>query len=444
MTTEYLAKIEGHGKLKIDFKKGRAKLIIAESERLFEGLLLGRRMEDAPYVTSRICGVCPTAHYLAALKALENALEVRPSQLTVLLRRLMLLSQLVQSHTFHLFFLALPDYLNVENALDIVKKSPSQFHAVLNIRKTIEKILETIGGRSIHPITPVIGGFSKYPTADELKALKNEVSSVLDEAIDFAEFFTRLDYPELRLKTQYLALANFENAAACQLPSNQFIASDFRRILAEKYPLYNGLIISSEGGCFEPSDYKNQIQEKIISDSPAKKGYYRGERMLAGAIARVNLNHNQLNPLAKEILTVSKLNPVASYNIFSNIVSQAIEVAHAFEEMLFVFEEILDRTEDGQFAAEKAGFSLPQSSSKWGVGAIEAPRGTLYHAYEITSEGKIKNADIVTPTVQNFSNLEADANQLLKINSHRSQAEQQKLVEMLIRAYDPCITCSVH
>lgn len=441
MTTEYLAKIEGHGKLKIDFKKGKAKLIIAESERLFEGLLLGRRMEDAPYVTSRICGVCPTAHYLAAVKALENALEIRPSQLTILLRRLMLLAQLIQSHTLHLFFLVLPDYLGVENALDIVKKSPSQFHAVLNIRKTAEKILETIGGRSIHPITPVIGGFSKYPTADKLKALKNEVSSVLDEAIDFAEFFTRIDCPELRLKTQYLALANFENAAACQLPSNKFIASDFHRILAEKYPLYNGLVISSEGGCFEPSDYKNQIQEKIISDSPAKKGYYRGERMLVGAIARINLNHNQLNPLAKEILIISKLNPVASYNVFSNIVAQAIEVVHAFEEMLFVLEEILENY--SEIKEEKAGFDLPKNS-KWGVGAIEAPRGTLYHAYEITSEGKIKNADIVTPTVQNLSNLEADANQLLKTNFHRSQSEQQKLIEMLIRAYDPCITCSVH
>src|SRR3990167_9081841 len=184
MLPEYVTKIEGHGVLNIHFKECRARLEISEGERLFEAVLLGQDATRAPFITSRICGVCPTAHNLASIKAIENALSIKPDPITVELRELMLSGQIIFSHLLHLFFLVLPDYYQVASALKIAKKFPAEYHLALNLKRLSDKLLTTIGGRPIHPTTTMIGGFLKLPDKGELITLKDDIEDVLDEAQD--------------------------------------------------------------------------------------------------------------------------------------------------------------------------------------------------------------------------------------------------------------------
>jgi coenzyme F420-reducing hydrogenase alpha subunit len=193
---DYITKIEGHGNLKIDFRKNKAELHIEEGERLFEGILIGRNYKDAPFIVSRICGICPVAHYLASILAIEKAFGVVNNETTINLRKLLLCAQIIQSHNLHLFFLALPDYLNLNSSLELIEKNPAEFHLSLNIKRTMDEVAQIIGGRLVHPVNPIIGGFAKLPTKKQLAKIKNNLEETIDEVEDVVKLFTNLDYPK--------------------------------------------------------------------------------------------------------------------------------------------------------------------------------------------------------------------------------------------------------
>lgn len=417
---DYVTKIEGHGVLNIHFKECKARLEVTEGERLLEAVLLGQDATRAPFITSRICGICPTAHNLASIIAVENALNIKTDNLTLDLRKLMLSGQVIFSHLLHLFFLVLPDYYNVPSALALADKFPAEYHLALNLKRLSDHLLTVVGGRPIHPTTTTVGGFLKYPAKGDLISLQNEIADVLDEAEDFVKIFMEAEYPEYRRKSEYLALRN------------------------DGYDLLGNIVISSSGSQFDPNNYRQEIEETVKNYSTAKFGSHREKPFNVGAIARFSLFRDKLNPKALALAGDFRLDP-KNHNAFENIKAQAIELMHFLEQADIIIEKLMNMEIPEKPEPENP--HLPDGGKTvWGVGAVEAPRGTLYHAYEIGPDGKILNADIVTPTVQNLTSIEEDAEALL----HTLKLDQKELkvcvkeLEMLIRAYDPCITCSVH
>lgn len=415
LDVDYICKIEGHGSLDIKFDKCEARLNILEGERLFEGMLIGRPYKDGPFVTSRICGVCPTVHYLTAVCAIENALGIKITSETEALRKVLLAGQIIQSHTLHLFFLALPDYLGLDSALEISKKYPVEFQIALSLKKFSDGLVEKIGGRAVHPITPQISGFDKVPTKSDLNSLLPEAENTLDKAKDTVKLFAKLDYPDLSHNIEYLTSGN-----------------------KKEYQIYNAFeIISSKNNGFKIADYDKYITEAVKDYSTAKFSTKDKKGFMTGALARLNINQKYLNPKAKQLIKNMNIK-FPSNNPFHNNLAQAIEILHFAEEIDILLNQLLSAD------LEKAKVFDYEVKKGYGVGACEAPRGTLYHAYQIDKNGLISKCNIITPTSQNLTGIEEMANLLLKNTKMYDQKKRQQLLEMLIRAYDPCITCSVH
>ncbi len=413
MEEHFIAKVEGHGRLKVDWKKDKVVLEIHEGERLFEGILVGRPAIGAAWITARICGVCPTAHNLCAFKAVEGALEIEPDQATVLLRRLQLAGQMIQSHALHLYFLAFPDYLGIDSGLELKKKHPKYFQAALSLKEISDEIVRVVGGRATHPTTTTIGGFHKTPSSKQLKNLKKKIKEALPAAESTFHLATGLDYPEF--KTDLLLLSQVNKG--------------------DNFNVYESPLTQGSDGTSWPKDnYKKMINEEIRTFSTAKLGFYRKKPAMVGALARLAIQKEKITGKAKKSLDQAKLD---LQNPFHNNLAQAIEIVHFTKEAMELADQILE-TPPAKTKKPKA------KRSATGIGALEAPRGGLYHEYTIDKEGKITKANIITPTVQNLGSLEAAAQDLIKKTKALKRERREKLLEMLVRAYDPCITCSVH
>jgi len=409
---DYIAKIEGHASFLADIVRGeveKAKIKVEEGARLIEGILRNREIEELPEIASRICGICPVVHYLTSLKAIEAALGVKISKQTLLLRKLMMAGQMLNSHSLHLFFFSCPDFLGLESDLELIKKCPVETSYSIKIRDIGNKIVEIIGGRAVHPLTPKVGGFRKLPEEHDLKELKNSCLEFLPQAEKLAQFFLKLDYPKFERETDYICLKN-----------------------NKEYAVYEGKLDN-----LRPEKFIKKIKETQLPKSVVKRTLYKNGYML-GALARIYNNHYYLNPLAKKILLKSPIKK-PEFNPFYNILAQAIEIIHFFEEIPKLIDEILKSGVE----EEKLEFNLKEGK---GVGAMEAPRGTLFYDVELTKEGKISNLNIITPTVQNLANLEKDLESFEKLEGWEklNKKQRRQKIAMLIRAYDPCITCATH
>lgn len=404
--THYVCKIEGHGDLKLNYKSGKAKLTINEGERLFEQLVLGRPYEDAPFITARICGVCPSAHVLASIAAIETALGVTVTPNITNLRKVLHAGQIIQSHALHLFFLALPDYMNVVNAVQLHHENPELYKTAVALKKLGDRLTEVIGGRAVHPVTPVVGGFTSVPADEQLRELATDLESHMNMALSTVELFAGFKYPVLKRETEYL------------------MSKD-------------GRIISNKGLDTPLENYAYAFKENVREGSQTKYGTRDGHGFMVGALARLTLDKESLNPKALYALEKIWGKKLPTYNSFHNNVAQSIEMVNLIEEAIKNIEEYLG----DKNRVARVPFEVKESS---GVGAVEAPRGTLYHAVKLNEKGNIVLYDIVTPTVQNLVNLEEDADELMKKHGKIPKEKLYKEVEMLIRAYDPCITCSVH
>ncbi len=411
----YICKIEGHGKLNLNYKSGKAKLEIDEGERLFEKLLVGRGYLDAPFITARICGVCPTAHTLVSIKAIEKVFGIEVTPNIASLRKALLAGQIIQSHALHLFFLAMPDYMDVVNTIELHHKHPQTFELALAVKKLGDELVEIIGGRAVHPTAPTVGGFLSVPDNKTLKKLRDDLKSHLPKALETVELFASFKYPKLMRETEYLATTK------------------------DGLPTYleSETIVSNQGLRTDAENYAYAFKEEVRDDSPAKFGLKDGHGFMVGALARLSLDPNHLHPKAAYAYRQIWKKELPTYNSFHNNVAQAIEIVHLVEDSIIEIDKVLnDRNKV---------FKVPyRVKAGEGAGVIEAPRGSLYHGVKIDDEGKIELYDIVTPTVQNLVNLEEDATQLMKIHKDLSSKKLYDEIEMLVRAYDPCITCAVH
>ncbi len=392
---------------------------VLEGLRQIEGILIGRRVQDVPIVVSRICGICPVVHILNACSALEKALEIKVSPEIILLRKLFLVSQIIQSHTLHLFFMSLPDFFNLENELDLMKKFKKETRAALKIRDFSLKIARIVGGRAVHPIRPQLGGFTKLPTKPDLKKILRDFPFIIEQALILAETFKDLSYPVLKRRTNFVSLFSKDEYSFYQAPH---LLSKNKKITISHF-------------------YANEIEEdlKIL---PVKRVKYRGEPYLVGAMARIKNNGQFLAPLARKFFQDFKKKHSLSEedffaNVYYNIFSQAIEVIHFLEISEQVTKEILK----SEFQESKKEFQISKGS---GLSAMEAPRGTLFTYLEVDKQGRILNCHIVTPTAQFLANLEEDLKVLMPQIFKLSEKEKIRKVRSLIRAYDPCISCAVH
>ncbi len=395
--------IEGHGVLKINFKEKKVEFEVEESERLVEGLLLNKDFKLAPFITSRICGICPIAHNLCSWSAMEDALEIKISQETTALRKILLCGQIIKSHLLHLFFLVLPDYAGVKGSIELCKKYPAEFHLMLNLKRIADEILQTVGGSYAFPSNTILGGFRNPPKIDGLLLIRNSIFEVIDEAQDLIKLFSTLAIPKLKVNTRFETIN-----------SNQGF-----------YPLY-------------PGNFSQPIKEMIKKDSTAKLGVLEGEIIKVGALARLSRFSKVLNPKAQK--EFQKFQPNLN-NPFNNNLAQAVEILHFLEETVNLIEEMSEKDLKKSKGIEKENLPLKTLS---GDACLEAPRGILFHKVKIDSQGKIIDYNIIPPTQINLASLEKEVQELVRKGVGVSSPRIKRQVEQLIRAFDPCITCAVH
>jgi len=416
---DHIAKIEGHAGFVADIASGnvvKARLDVEEGARLLEGILRGRSYDEVSQISARICGVCPVVHNLTSLKALEAAMGVSISAQTILLRNLMMMGQILNSHALHLFFFSLSDFFGIKDDLSLIKKYPQKTKNVLLLRGFGNKIIEVVGGRSIHPLTPEVGGFKKLPDAKNLEELLSSSVKALEAALEMAKFLIKLEYPDFKRECQYVSLS-----------------------LPNQYAICDGVIMIDGEEKIKAGEFMSQIKESQVNQSAVKRAGFSGRPYMVGALARINYQAGFLNPKAKEMLKTASLK-LPSYNPFHNILAQAIEMIHCVEES----RKILAQIKKADIRFERSSF---EARAGKGYGAMEAPRGTLFYYYDLDQDGRIKDANIITPTSQNLARLEQDlAEYLPRITKGKSvcKEECENLIKMLVRAYDPCLTCATH
>ncbi|KXB03124.1 hypothetical protein AKJ45_02465 [candidate division MSBL1 archaeon SCGC-AAA261F19] len=422
-----IERVEGHVRVDIEVKpdgKKQVNFCISEGPRLFEGFLKGRKYDEIPFFVSRICGFCPIVHNLSAIKALENALNVSPTEQVLEFRRALNLMELIQSHSVHLYVMTLPDFADKKkNLFSIKSRFPKEVKKAIQLRNDVNSLIETLGGRAVHPLTTRVGGFSKLPTEEEMKEGLERLERMKPLAEDTVDLFAGLDYPDLDLETKYLSLG-----------------SDDKR-----YPIYDGYVISNKSEKFEPEEYPDIIKEETRPYSTAKFSTIGGEPFLTGALSRINLNGDYLTDDARAKMEEMEID-FPSYNPYHNNVAQAIEIVHSIDEINKIYKKLLSEISNKAGILEGDFEKKTEIDIKAGKGtdAVEAPRGTLYHYYELDENGFVKDIDILTPTAQSAANIELDLNTMLSEMDGLSRGGRNKKIKSLVRAYDPCVSCAVH
>lgn len=414
---EYLSRIEGHAHLVVDREQGQitaCRLQVVETPRFFEAMLQGRHYSDIATIVARVCGVCSISHTLASLMATENALGIQVPPQAQWLRQLLSYGEIVQSHLLQLYFMALPDYLGAPSLFQLMDEKQELVARALRLKRAANRICEVVGGRPIHPVTTCLGGFLARPEAGELKKLRQELLASLPDLEATVELFAEFDYPQFERQRE----------ALCIETENQ-------------YPLHGRQVISSGGASYPVTDYRQQIEEYISPHSTAKLARTKQGCYMVGPQARLRNGRQQLSPMAVRVCSALQLDP-AGLNPFENLKTRLVEVIHYTEQALHAIDELLLCGMNQILANETpcAGGS--------GCAAIEAPRGLLFHNYRFDTQGLLETADCVIPTAQNLAAIEADLQLLLPELLELPEALLKRRLEMLIRAYDPCLSCSTH
>ncbi|MEM0217653.1 MAG: Ni/Fe hydrogenase subunit alpha [Candidatus Nezhaarchaeales archaeon] len=418
IVVEHVARIEGHGAIKVLVEGDKVKEVkfeVFEGPRFIERILVGRTYYEVPDIVARICSICPDPHQVAAVRALEKALGVTVDWQIEMLRELQLLADAISSHALHLYLLALPDYLGYPDALSMVDKYGREVKLGLQLKRAGNALKELLTGRSIHGCTVKPGGYTKMPSPSELEKLADMLRQSMEGAVLAVKLFSSLKCPDFARD------------------ENMFMAVDPGSV----YGFSGNHILVSTGERYPVEDYKKLTNEVTVPYSTAKQSYYNGKSFMVGALARIALNGKKLKGQAADMLR--ELEPKLDLaNPLTNNLAQAIEAVYAVERAIEVIDELLDKG-----LKQEAMIEIKPRRGV-GVSAVEAPRGILYHCYELDDEGRVVRADIITPTAQNVANIE----KYIKITTERLLLKgEEKLelpLELVVRAYDPCISCSAH
>jgi len=426
INVEFLTRVEGHGHILVDVAEGTlrsCRLEIAEAPRFFEAMLVGRSIFEAQHITSRICGICACGHSLASIQAAEDAIGFIPTRQTVALRKLLLFMENLDSHILHIHLLAAPDFLGAASFLGLLSEHSETVRRALRMKKACNDVCDILVGRHVHPISCVVGGFTKLPTPKDLERIRELLLQIRTDLPHTVDLMASLSFPLFDRPTEYVALAGS----------------------GTDYPMLAGEIGSSDGLRLPKTAWRAITNEFSVPHSTAKHARLSRSSYMVGALARFNLNHAGLHPRARETAERLRLAPPC-VNPYLNTVAQLVECVNCTEEALSLVEDILSAGVDRSDAVivgvnEKRAVKVKAGR---GVGAVEVPRGLLFHAYEVDDRGIVIRADCVIPTGQNLQNIEDDMRMLVPQILDRSEAEITRSLEMLVRAYDPCISCSTH
>lgn len=495
----HLTRVEGHGNIKIRVKDGQieeAKWVVVETPRYFEVMLKGKHFSTAPILAARICGICSISHCLTSLRATEAAFGVVIPETAAKLRMLAKHAETLQSHSLHVFFLAAPDFFGLPNAIALLdkesraydlahrlralsrqlteralsgsgpppvdrkqevgsaeaaeisypvlrteieralvsltaavapglddmptarllmEKRPEIFQIARRVKGLANRLCDAVAGRTTHPVSLQPGGVAVVPDKQILSAFRHELSDAIDDLGITAELFASLSIPDFSRETEHVSLKG-----------------------NGEYPFIGGRLVSSDGVEKEESDYLAMTNEYVTEENTTKWSKLSRDAYAVGALARFNNNAALLHPEAARVARALKLEPVC-HNPYLINVAQLVECVHAVYESIRIIDELLDAG-----PAETMAGVTPREGE--GVGAVEAPRGILFHHYEYDRQGRIRKANCVVPTTQNNGNIHRDLPELARAFAKPgvTDADLELLASMLVRAYDPCISCSVH
>jgi coenzyme F420-reducing hydrogenase alpha subunit len=423
---EYLTRVEGHGNIVVNVKDGQldaCRLEIVEAPRFFEGMLRGRSIFEAQHITSRICGICACGHTLASIQAAEDALGITPTEQTIKLRKLLLDLEILDSHILHIYLLVAPDLLGVKSFVPLIKSHEEVVRRALRMKKTCNDVCDILVGRHVHPISTIVGGFTKLPRPKDTDAMLDLLKGMRPDMDATVELATNLKFPEFERDTEYVGLVSDEG----------------------EYPLLMGDVGSTDGIRMHKNDYRQITNEFVVPHSTAKRTKLNKESYAVGALARFNLNSEKLLPKAKEAASALGLTPKC-INPYLNTVAQLVECVHCLEHAISILEDLknskINYDEEIVVGLNEQN-RIPVRAGN-GVGVVEVPRGILFHNYQTDENGIIINANCVIPTNQNTGNIEYDMMKLVPEIINRSEEEITHTLEMLVRSYDPCISCSAH
>ncbi|MBN1683976.1 MAG: Ni/Fe hydrogenase subunit alpha [Gammaproteobacteria bacterium] len=416
INVHHITRVEGHGNIKVDIRNGElkeCKLEIVEAPRFFEAMVRGRPYYEAALITSRICGICSMGHQLASLAASEDAFGIQISAQERLLRRLLNCGEFFESHTLHIYFLAVPDFVGAKSVLPLVATHKDVVVRALKLKRLGHWVGDVIGGRLIHSMATHVKAITKIPTDEQLHeiiAKLKEAKAMLREDVSVLK---RLKFPDFERETEYISLYK---------PGT--------------YAFLAGNIYSSDTGETSYKNYREMTNEYLVDHSTAKRAKHHRDSFMVGALARFNNNHEWLSDDAKQLAEDLGLR-APCYNSYLNTVAQFVELMHVADDAMDAAQKLLNRERQ----LEDHTFPVHAGT---GIGAVEVPRGILYHEYTYNDQGYMEKANCIIPTAQNLNNVENDFRALLPTITHKSQEEITLLLEMMVRAYDPCISCSAH
>jgi coenzyme F420-reducing hydrogenase alpha subunit len=411
--------VEGHSNITVKIENGElkhARWEVVETPRYFEAILVGKRYTTVAMLVSRICGICSISHALTSLRTTEEAFGIEIPPAAAKLRLLAKHGETLQSHYLHLFFLAAPDFLGLPSVIPLLEIQPEVVHLARRLKGLANRLCDLVAGRTTHPVSLQIGGVARFPDRDRLLALRDELRGSLAYLEGTtADLVSSFDIPEFTRETEFVSLKGEAD-----------------------YPFIGGDLISSDGVERAEPDYLEMTNEYAVEESTSKMCKLSRGSFAVGALARFNNNHRWLNPRARLMAGRLGLEPVC-HNPFMNNVAQLVECVHVTTEAIELIEELTDGANEETMAGV-----VPRAGE--GVAAVEAPRGILYHHYEYDGAGRVVRANCVIPTTQNNANIQADLADLARQFATPEMTDErlELLCAMLVRAYDPCISCSVH
>lgn len=420
-----ISRVEGHAAVDVVIENGcvkEVKLDVFEGTRFFEQIVVGHKFDEIAHLTSRVCAICSTGHVIAAVRAIETIFSLQPNRRTELYRELMHLGMIIESHATHIYALALPDFLNTPDLVSFATGHPDRFAEWTLLRNLGASIQTAIGGRPFHPVNLHVGGLSFYSPAEDLQRFTESCKQALPVAESVCRLLLEFK-PKVARTTQPVFLALIPDSG--------------------NYGFFGQKVRCSGGWEADIQSYPDYLMEHSVPYSHAKKSAARGQSLMVGSMARLALFGDRLGGRARELFVESPLADSDTNTLWNNL-AQAIEVVYALERVPQIIAEIESlpasiTTQEPVTGCRQAG---------WAAGAVECPRGTLYHSYELDAEGTILRADMITPSAQNTARIELDIKEVVENEQNNTDATDsnslQKQLETLVRAYDPCNTCATH
>jgi sulfhydrogenase subunit alpha len=415
-SVDSMSRVEGEGRLKVVVRGDQvvsAELSIFEAPRFFERLVVGREPDQVIDIVARICGICPVAYQMTATEAFERLFGVELDPAVRQLRRLFYWGEWLQSHALHIYLLHAPDFLGYDSALDMARDHRPVVERGLRLKQVGVDLMALLGGRAVHPVSMRVGGFYHVPSRDQLRAQLPALERALEEAQETVRWSSTLRLPDYERDPLMLSLYD-----------------------PERYALDTGRLLTSEGIDVDPSEWDSAFTEQHVAHSTALQATsLDGKHHLLGPSSRVVISGQGLHPLAKTALEEAGGVHAVRRNMFASIIARGVEMVHAAAEAIAIIEAYEPPTDPAVAWEPRPG------SAAW---ATEAPRGVLFHRYDVGQDGRVAGARIVPPTAQNQAFMEDDMRGYVGSVLDLPEPEAASRLEALIRCYDPCISCATH